>query len=157
MKPIFQSLSLIHETLPEGCQFHYFCTVVGNVALLTKENNPQTAEINVLFTLLSQMNGFSNRNYTRKIAFRTRAHSARKMSCQCLFVWPMHRLLGNRVYYREVWWAFDRHYSKNIVRKMLLGQHNAITCQGDYYRCNDIPLLASNYIFITTLKYKWDC
>lgn len=119
------------ERLLANCHFHYSLTVIDNVAVPTKENNPQTTKINVLFTLLSQMNGFSNRNYTRKIAFRTRPHSARKMSCPCLFVWPVHKLLENRVYYREVWWAFDRHYSKNTVRKMLLGQQKAITCQGD--------------------------
>lgn len=76
----------IPEGLPVGRQFHYFHSVTGYGALPTKENNPQTTKINVLFTLLSQMNGFSNRNYTRKIAFRTRLHSARKMSCHCLFV-----------------------------------------------------------------------
>lgn len=130
--PFFSlSDSPIPERLPAGCQFYYFLTVIGNVALPTKENNPQTTKINVLFTLLSQMNGFSNRNYTRKIAFRTRPHSARKMSRHCLFVWPLHRLLENRVYYREVWWVFDRHHGKNTVRKMLLGQHKAITCQKD--------------------------
>lgn len=164
--PFFRlSDSLIPARLPAACQFHHFPTVMGNVALLTKENNPQTTKINVLFTLLSQMNGFSNRNYTRKIAFRTRPHSARKMSCHCLFVRPMHRLLENGVYYREVWWAFDRCYYKNTVRKMLLGQHKAITCQGDCCRWDDIPLLAAvlwlNFeavlSLLPTVKYKWDC
>lgn len=89
------------------------------------------------------MNGFSNRNYTRKIAFRTRPDSARKMSCHCLFVWPVHTLLENRVYYREVWWTSDRYHSKNTVREMLLGQHKAIMCQEGYCRSNDVPLLAS--------------
>lgn len=121
----------IPEGLPVGCQFHYFHSVTGNGALPTKENNPHTTKINVLFTLLSQMNGFSNRNYKRKIAFRTRLHSARKMSCHCLFVWPMYSLLENRVYYRKAWWVFDRHYSKNTVRKLVLDQRKAITCRGD--------------------------
>jgi hypothetical protein len=46
-----------------------------------KGSNPESTKINVLFTLLSQMNGFLNRNYTRKIAFRTRLHSVRKKKC----------------------------------------------------------------------------
>ena len=43
-----------------------------------------------------------------------------KMSCHYLLVWPMHRCLGNRVYYKEVWCAFDRYCSKNTIEKCCL-------------------------------------
>ena len=117
MKPIFLSLS---EPCARGLSISLFPHCQRQCCIAHQGKQSQTTKINVLFTLLSQMNGFSNRNYTRKIAFRTRPRSAREMSCHRLFVWPMHRLLENRVYYREGRWVFDRHCSKNTVRKLLL-------------------------------------
>lgn len=99
----------------EGCQIHFLRHCQYSVALVTKENNTQGAEMNILFTPLSQMCEFSRRSYMGEITLTTRSHAARKMSRYRLSIWPMHSLLENRVYCTGVRWVFDNHNKKTIV------------------------------------------
>lgn len=120
------------------------------------ERNPEYTKINVLFTLLSQMNGFSNRNYTRKIAFRTEPHSARKkchatiyLSDQCIGVLEIEFITKKcdvpltdtaaRILLRNVAWSTQSNY---LSERPLKEWHSLLML---YYKTN----IQSIWVFIT--------